>query len=375
MIDESAGRPLGYGIIGCGWVADDHARGVAALGAEDVRLVAVADADPAQADRFALPGQGVAVHRDYLDLLDREDVDVVSVCLPDHLHAEVAIAAAERGKHVLCEKPLAIDVAGADRMLAACRRNQVELGVVFNHRYAPDNIRARSAIADGAIGDVVVGDVLHSSALSGDPTKASPWRGRAGMSAGGVLSTQAIHFLDLLLWFCGPVAAAQAYTARAGGADHEHTVALSLKLRSGALATLVSTNLAPITDDFTGTRVEVHGTQGYLTLEGDELRSAVLAPGRVLGRVRLPDLGGDAEAATFGGGHIHEVIDFVRAVRRGDPAPIPGTDGRHLMAVLMAAYRSAADGGSVPVEEPTDAYRRSAPGPAALLATDPVVPH
>jgi len=195
------------------------------------------------------------------------------------------------------------------------------------------------------------------------------------MSAGGVLSTQAIHFLDLLLWFCGPVAAAQAYTARTGGADHEHTVALSLKLRSGALATLVSTNLAPITDDFTGTRVEVHGTEGYLALEGDVLRSAVLAPGRELGRVRLPDLGGEADAATFGGGHIHEVIDFVRAVRRGDPAPIPGTDGRHLMAVLMAAYRSAADGGSVSVEEPTDAYHRAAPGPAALLATDPVVRH
>jgi predicted dehydrogenase len=368
MIDKD--RPLGYGIIGCGWVADDHARGVAALGAEEARLVAVADADPARAARIAGTGHGVAVHADHLELLDRPDVDVVSVCLPDHLHAEVAVAAAERGKHVLCEKPLAIDVAGADRMLEASRRNRVQLGVVFNHRYSPDNIRASSAIAAGAIGEVVIGDVLHSSSLSGDPTKPSPWRGRAGMSAGGVLSTQAIHFLDLLLWFCGPASAVQAYTTRAVGADHEHTVALTLQLRSGALATLVSTNLAPITDDFSGTRVEVQGTDGYLTLEGDVLRTAVLAPGHELGEVRLPDLGAAAEATTFGGGHIHEVIDFVRAVRRGDPAPIPGTDGRHLMAVLMAAYRSAADGGSVFVDEPTDAYLRSPLGQHALLATD-----
>lgn len=365
----SSSESLGYAIIGCGWVAGDHARGVQALADEDVRLVAVADRDPSKAAAIAEAYDVRHMYEDYRDLLEREDVHAVSICLPDFLHAEAAIAAARSGKHILCEKPLALDVTSADAMLTAATESGVNLGVVFNHRYAPDNIRARAAIRDGALGRVLVGDVMHSSSLSGDPDNSSPWRGLQGRSTGGVLSTQAIHFLDLLLWFAGRATSVQAFTdSLAGGSrDHEDTAAVVLRLESGALATLISTNGSPIEDDFTGTRVEIQGTEGYLALSGDQLTSVRLRPGYHLADVTLPSLIGDDSDVVFGGGHIHEVMDFVRAIRRSADAPIPGEDGRHLMAVLAAAYRSARDGGEVQVEEPTGAYPRREDDEQSLL--------
>ena len=363
------GEGFGYGIIGCGWVAPAHAWGVRALEPAGVRLVAVADQDPDRAERLAQDFDVPHVYADYRDLLSRPDVHAVSICLPDFLHCEATVAAAAASKHVLCEKPLARSVSEADEMMAACERRGVALGLVMNHRYFPDNIRTKRAIREGALGRVLMGSVMHSSALTGDPSGASPWRGRRGLAAGGILTTQAIHFLDLLLWFAGPARAVKAWTDRLvrDGQDYEDTAVLALQLRSGALATLATTNGAPITDDFTGTRLEIHGTEGYVVLEGDRLRLASMRDGYALQEVRQPPVPTGAAEVVFGLGHVYEVMDFVTAVRRGVPPPVPGGDGRHLMAVLTAAYASARGEREVGLEDGPAAYSNLAAGSGDLL--------
>ena len=102
-------------------------------------------------------------------------------------------------------------------------------------------------------------------------------------------------------------------------------------------------------DDFTGTRVEIHGADGYLVLEGDRLRTCLIRDGYEIPEVEQarPPEGTDE---LFGLGHIYEIADFVEAVRAGQPPPVPGADGRHLMAVLAAAYVSARDDHGVQVE-------------------------
>jgi predicted dehydrogenase len=120
-------------------------------------------------------------------------------------------------------------------------------------------------------------------------------------------------------------------------------------------------------DDFTGTWVELHGTGGWLLLDGDELQIAELADGSELIAPQLPPIPTGAEEIVFGSGHVYEVMDFVRTVRDGGTAPIPGSDGRHLMAVLEPAYRSASDGQAVEVE-PASAYSAVAP-PNSLLGS------
>ena len=213
---------FGYGIIGAGWVAPAHAWGVRALEHENVRLVGVVGLVEDRAANLAMRFGAESACSDYRALLARDDVHAVSICLPDFLHEEVAVAAADAGKHILCEKPLAASVEGADRMIKHWRSRGVELGLVMNHRYAPDNIRTKAALRRELIGRPLVSQVMHSSALTGDPNSASPWRGRRGLAAGGILTTQAIHFIDLLLWFLGPVEAVKAWTARSVRHEQDH---------------------------------------------------------------------------------------------------------------------------------------------------------
>lgn len=358
MVDST----FGYGIIGCGWVASAHAWGVAA-GAEDgVRLLAVSDLDLDRATEIAERFDAGTTYQDYRDVLARDDITAVSICLPDYLHHQVVIEAAEAGKHVLCEKPLAMSASQADEMIAACDAADVSLGMIMNHRYAVDNIRIKNAITSGAVGAQLIGSVVHSSGLTG-PLGTSPWRGKMNRAAGGVLSTQAIHFLDLLLWFMGPVRGVEAITETLHWdiQDHEDTAVLALRLKSGALATLTTTNGSPIMDDFTGTRLEIHGSDGWCVLEGDVLRHFESKNGYVLPTIEMPEAPAGASEIEFGFGHVYEVLDFIRAVRAGADAPVPAADGRHLMAVIESAYRSAEEGGMVEVGETGSAYATPPP--------------
>lgn len=364
-----ADKSFGYGLIGCGWVASAHAWGVEAGSEEGVRLVAVSDLDLERATKLGNSFNAETVYEDYRDVLRRDDISAVSVCLPDFLHHQVVIEAAEAGKHVLCEKPLAMSVSEADEMLATCEAAGVKLGMIMNHRYAPDNIRTRHALRSGAIGDQLIGSIVHSSGLSG-PSGGSPWRGKMNRAAGGVLSTQAIHFLDLLLWFMGPVASVQAITdtLHSKTQDHEDTAVLALRMTSNALATLTTTNGSPIMDDFTGTRVEVHGTKGWVVLEGDVLRRFESTNGFTLPDIELPEVPAGASEIEFGLGHVYEVLDFIRAVRANTDLPVPGADGRHLMAVIESAYQSAVEGAAIEVSENHGAYSTSQPQTSLLSA-------
>ena len=353
---------LGYGIIGCGWVSPSHALGVRALAGEEVRLIAVADASIERARALADRYGSIDVHEDYLELLARDDVDAVSICLPDFLHRDAALAAAEAGKHVLCEKPLALDLAEAVEMVEAFETRGLALGLVMNHRFALDNMRVRRAIEEGAIGRILMASVLHSSALTGNDDGSSPWRGRRGLAAGGILATQAIHFLDLLLWFAGPVDSVKAWTQSLVRTelDYEDTAALALKLESGALGTLVTTNGTPIMDDLSGTRIEIHGSDGYFVLEGDRLRDHAVPADYALPEIALTPAPAEAETL-FGIGHVYEIAQFVRSIREGTAPPVPAVDGAHLMAVLAAAYASAEDDREVEVIGFRDAYSASTP--------------
>ena len=360
---------FGYGLIGCGWVASAHAWGVRGCADGGARLIAVSDLDRSRAEELANRFQVETIYENYGDLLQRDDIGAVSVCLPDFLHRQVVIEAAEAGKHVLCEKPLAMNVAEADEMIAACEANGVGLGLIMNHRYAPDNIRIKHALSNGAIGTQLIGSVVHSSGLTG-PLDTSPWRGKVNRAAGGVLSTQAIHFLDLLLWFMGPVRSVKAWTDTLHWKiqDHEDTAVLALRFRSGALATLTTTNGSPIMDDFTGTRIELHGTGGWVAIEGDVLRRFETQGDYSLPDVDLPTVPEGAGEIIFGVGHVHEVMDFVNAVRGNHQVPIPGIDGRHLMAVIESAYRSALEDEEVAVIEPMAGYSLPAPQSSLLHA-------
>lgn len=341
---------LGYGIIGCGWVFPSHAIGVRSLRNRGVDLVGVADVDGGRARRAAEEYGARDWYTDYRDLLARDDIHFVSVCLPHHLHRTVVVEATRAGKHVLCEKPLAISVADADAMIAAARAAGVQLSVIFQHRYDPWYRRLYQAVRGGAFGHILSATVLHRSPLRADPEHASPWRDRWDAVGGGVLMMQAIHFLDILLWALGPVESTMARIATLARPEEvEDTGAAVLRFRNGAIGAVVATNASSAARL---TRVEVHGTTGSAVVEND--RIVLWDPAASYAEQPLPDdepaLSPDERRRLlFGSGHVKQIVDFVQRVRAGQPPAVTAEDGRDATAVMEAIYESACSGRSVPV--------------------------
>ncbi len=187
------------GIIGAGGVARYvHIRGFEAQ--EDAELVAICDIKEDRLQKVAEEHQIPKTFTDYQDLL-KEDLDAVSVCLPNYLHSEVTVAALEAGKNVLCEKPLAINAAEGKRMVEAARRTGKKLMVGFNRRFRQEAEVLKGFIDRGELGDIyyIKASNLRRRGIPG----AGGWFTTKKLSGGGVLIDIGVHNLDLALWFMG----------------------------------------------------------------------------------------------------------------------------------------------------------------------------
>jgi predicted dehydrogenase len=200
---------LGVGIAGFGWMGQVHARAHARLRQHypdarlAPRLVAVADPEPArQAQAVAAFGFTAAVG-DYRDLLAREDVHVVSVCGPNFVHREIAVAAAEAGKHVWVEKPAGRDLAETQAIAASVHAAGVQSAVGFNYRNAPAVEAARDLVAAGEIGEVETVDVYLLSDYAAHPDAVLTWRFDPALAGTGALGDLASHGLDLARYVAG----------------------------------------------------------------------------------------------------------------------------------------------------------------------------
>ncbi|MEQ3553328.1 Gfo/Idh/MocA family oxidoreductase [Pseudonocardia nematodicida] len=348
-------RPLRAAVIGCGNVAGNHAAAYARH--PGVELVACADVDPGRAAALAARfGADPAGADDVLDL----DLDLVSVCTPHPTHEAVVTAAAARGLHVLCEKPIAIDPAAAQRMVRACDDAGIRLGVLFQRRFWPAAQRIRRAIDDGTLGRPVLGEVAVLLHRDSSYYTADPWRGTWAADGGGVLTTQGVHYLDLLQWFMGdPVEVSCSHTTfkHADAIEVEDTAVATVRFAGGGLATVsMSTGLTP----GLGCRIRVTGSNGATVglseyPEGTEARLDVWAvPGAAAaGSPYGEGLEPDVELAAINGAlapfHALQVADFVAAVRDGRDPAVTGREATRSLAMLTALYASAASGRPEPV--------------------------
>src|SRR5699024_2434510 len=227
MSAEGHFGPLRAGIVGGGAIAGTHVGAYRA--AEGVEATACCAIDAARARDLG--------------------VEVMSVCTPHPTHEAVVLAAAERGVHVLREKPIAIDVSSAERMVGACERAGITFGCVFQRRLWPAAQRIRAAIDDGSLGEPILVRIEVLLHRDSSYYTATPWRGTWATDGGGVLMTQAIHYVDLRQWFVGDVDWGMTAADTFAHGDHievEDTLAATLRLSSGAIAQFTaSTALTP----------------------------------------------------------------------------------------------------------------------------------
>lgn len=228
-------------IVGCGKVSATHALAWRTLPASE--FVAVCDVELERARTLASQFE-VRAYDDLGEMIEKERVEVLSVCTQHPQHLPPVETAARRGVHVIVEKPLASDLPSCDRAIAACRAAGVKLGVISQRRLYEPVQRMKKALDSGQVGRPVLAAVVMLGWR--DPTyyTLDPWRGSWAGEGGGVLVNQAPHYLDLLSWFMGPVRELHGYWDNYNhpSIEVDDTVAAVLRFESGAMGSLVLSN-------------------------------------------------------------------------------------------------------------------------------------
>lgn len=334
---------IGFAILGPGAVADFHQQAIEANAADGARLVAIGHYDPARFDEISAEF-GVPCFT-YEDLLAQPEVDVVAICTPSGQHAEQAIAAAEAGKHVLVEKPMALSLEEADAMIEACDRAGVKLGVVLQRRAEPLFKRVRAAIVAGDLGNLTLGVVTIPYFRPQSYFDQAEWRGTWALDGGGVLMNQGIHLVDLLIWYMGdPVEVAAYADTLQREIEVEDTLAATLRFANGSLATITATTTAA--PGFPH-RVELYGTAGAIQVEGESVvrwTRTASSPATVEPIEPAPSASAGAGGDPKGiepTGHIAVFRDFIEAVREGRAPEIDGAEGRRSLATVLSIYEAA----------------------------------
>lgn len=357
-------RGVPTALIGTGKVAHVHAQALATL--PESRLVAVFDRDRRRSEAFAAQ-YGITPYWDLASMLGSSGAVAASVCTPHPTHPAMAAACADAGVHVLVEKPLAVDVAGADHVIEAARRGQVQVGVVSQRRWYPPVVRLRAAIDRGAIGHPALGVALVLGWRDAAYYELDPWRGTWSGEGGGVLVNQAVHQLDLLLWFMGPAVEVSGFWANVNhpSIEVEDTAVASIRFASGAIGSIVASNAQR---PGLYAKVHVHGDNGSsIGVQTDggstfvagvtiEIEPAVndlwTIPGEQRGLAGWQADDRQAAAGVDAMTHYHslQIADFLRAVRDGRQPAVTAMDGREVVALVAGIYQSQAESRVVTID-------------------------
>jgi predicted dehydrogenase len=316
-----------WGLVGCGDIAEKRvAPALRESPGSALAAVARAQADKA-ADFAARHGAGRS-YADWRELVRDDGIDAVYVATPVRLHAEQAVAAAEAGKHVLCEKPMALDPASCERMIAAARAHGVRLGVAYYRHHYPLVRRLGALLASGELGDPVLVQMQAFEPFDPGPGHPRAWLLRRSDSGGGPMADFGCHRVEVLLHLLGPLVRAQGASCRARFREREveDTCLATLRFRSGASGVIAVTHAAYERRD----TLEIYGTRGSAHV--DVLNA---------GTVRIVTAAGAREEHHPPHANLHQplVEDFVAALREGREPAVTGAVGLEVARAIEMIYR------------------------------------
>jgi len=345
-----------YAMIGCGEIAVQTSESV--LKSDAAEVVACMDVNESLAANLAAR-HGARHTTDLDDVLSDPPVQAVIISTPHFLHAPQAIAAAEAGKHVLVEKPIACDLAQADAMIAAAEAAGVKLNVLYPVRFSFPCERARELFAGGAIGRLIA---VHLDFMIDKPRRywtggysgraKTDWRLSKRTSGGGITLMNMSHNLDALVHVLDfrPVRIYAEYdTLGTPGSEVEDTMAFVMRLDGGGIVSLATSSVAAGREPC-GDRI--YGERGQLHLAGRSLRVFLTEAWQDLPAGEWTEI---QPGEDYRDGRRRHVEDFAEAVLADAEPPVPGRQGRRALEIVRGAYLSMERGGPVafPVEEAT----------------------
>ncbi len=331
-------QKIRVGVIGCGSIAK-HRHLPEYNQNKHVEIVAVCDIVEERVNEFADQYKAKA-YTNYEELLTNLDIDAVSVCTPNYLHAPISIAALNAGKHVLCEKPMATSREEAENMIEASQKNNKKLMIAHNQRFVPSHQKARQLIANGEVGKIYS---FRSAFGHGGPERWSAdgedsWFFKKAEAFIGAMGDLGVHKTDLLRFLFDEEfveVGAFVETSAKENADVDDTAVCLLKTESGIIGTLAASWSYVSKED---NSTIIYGEKAILRLEDDPNHSLIVQYKN--GEVVKYELGG-IQTNESGGQKNTQVIDqFVNSILHNTEPPVTGEEGMKSLQVVLSALES-----------------------------------
>ena len=351
-------KGFGFGIVGCGMVADFHAQALSAM--KGGHLACVYSRSKANANRVARK-HGCAAYTNYEAFLSHPGLDIVSIATPSGTHLEPAVKAAGAGKHVVCEKPLEVTLERIDKMIAACKANKVMLAGIFQRRFNAASQVFKKAVESGRLGRIILADAYIKWYRTQKYYDSGAWRGTWKLDGGGAMMNQSIHTIDLLYYLNGEVTSVCAFADRTihKRIEVEDNAVAILKFKNGSVGVIEGSTACYSP---TGHPAEVHlcGSEGSIFMRDNsfavwDFKKSTPQDKKIMGTLGAL-AGGKSEGATDPAAmtHVQHQMNFeamVRALKKGTQPLVDGKEGRKSVEIILAIYRSALMGGK-PVSLP-----------------------
>lgn len=339
-----------WGVIGAGGIADRRVIPEMLQVADNSELIAVMDVVPERAQEVASKYGVPYVYANEEDLLKNKEIKAVYIATPQHLHHQQVLLAAEHGKHILCEKPIAISLQQAEEMIEACERAGVKFGLDYNMRHNVYHQKAKELVGQGVLGQLVMG---RAQLTCWYPPIPGAWRQDISLSLGGSLIDMGTHCLDLLEYIMGTraveVVGFQANITH--GYEPEDTSTILLRFENGAHG--IVDNYFNVPDEAAKNFLEIYGTKGSLLASGTIGQD----PGGTMTSTLLPaEKGYSAQQAREPPVPVHTytlqpqptygtvVRVFAEAIEQDKEPAATGEDGYRNLKVVLAAYEAARTG-------------------------------
>ncbi len=338
---------LQVALVGCGMIGHSHAEAI--INDERANLAAVVYGSNEKkakefAEKFGIP----FVTNDYHEVLAQGGIDMVIISTPSAYHADCSIDFANKGIHVLCEKPLDVEIDKMTAMIDAAEKNNILLGCVFPNRTQSGLINAKKVIDSGELGNMLMVEFQYRGYRSHTYYNSSKWKGTKAVDGGGCLMNQGSHGIDALIYLAGSVKSVCAVTDTMGrNIDVEDTACALLEFENGAHGTLMGTTLSHFPETNSeceririefknGTIVFADGkTMLYKSLSDDEFNVEAI---QLSDDVKV--FGADPEDLDMGA-HFAIVSNFIDAILGGKPLIAPARDARRAVDLILTVYESA----------------------------------
>jgi predicted dehydrogenase len=284
-----------------------------------------------------------AFHEDYHALLNDQAVDVIVICLPSGLHSKIAIEAANAKKHILCEKPIDIEVSRAEAMVSAALENKVFLGCIMQHRFDKPIELIKLYIDSGTLGKVLWGSA-KTIWYRDEAYYANPWRGTWKYDGGGALINQSIHYIDLLLYIMGKPksVSGKCRTLLHNQIETEDLGVANIEFENGSIGTIEGTTVV-----YPGlfTELSLYAEKGTVIIRNDELLFYQFSSGK---DARFEELLNPCKANALNqspsiseDSHARQYQDFVAAIQTGRAPRVTGDDALASLRLIQSIYRAS----------------------------------